>query len=116
MSETNGTGIEYPTIELGGKLYIVKFTRGGIMYRLSKAGVDITTLGTARGFSSIIDMLHAALFGQYLGDAESLAELVINENKTSVVSNAINEALGKAFPPTQTTAAGAAEPAAAPVQ
>ncbi len=116
MSETNGTGIIYPTVELGGRLYQVKFTRGGIMYRLSKAGVDLAMLGTTKGFATMIDTLHAALFGQYLGDAESLAELVLAEDKSVQVADAVTEALKKAFPPTQTPAAVTAENSAAKIQ
>ena len=34
----NGTGVDYPTIELGGKTYTVKFSRG-MLYRMHKQGV-----------------------------------------------------------------------------
>jgi len=116
MSDTNGTGVVYPTVELGGRIYVVKFTRGGILYRLSKAGVDLAALGTVHGFATIIDTLHAALFGQYVGDAESLAELVLAEDKAEQVGEAVSEALKKAFPPIQTPAAGPADQIAAPIQ
>lgn len=105
---TNATGIEYPTLELGGKVYTVKFTRGGLMYRLNKAGTSMTALGSDRSFSAYIDILHAALFGQFDGSPEDLAEIVMDESKFTTVAEAINEAIKKVFPPTQAPADGTA--------
>ena len=34
------TGVDYPTIELGGKMYTVKFTRG-LLYQLDKQGIKV---------------------------------------------------------------------------
>lgn len=101
----NGTGIIYPVIELGGIKYTVKFSRGGILYRLSKSGTSLADLtGGSKNFSAVIDVLHAALFSQFQGSAEDLAELVMTEGKTAEVAQAIGEALKKVFPPTQVTA------------
>lgn len=112
MSE-NGTGIIYPTIELGGKFYTVKFTRGGLLYRLSRSGTSLSDLTSgSKNFASVIDVLHAALYGQYAGTAEDLAELVLSENKTGELSMVIGEALKKVFPPTQVTAEVTAGPTA----
>jgi len=113
MSETNGTGIIYPTITLGGIEYSIKFTRGALFYRLSKAGVDLNDLTSPKGFATMIDVLKAVITPAFTGDSESLAELVLNEGKSLAVGDAIREALGKAFPPTQTPAAGTAESKAA---
>lgn len=112
---TNATGIEYPTLELGGKLYTVKFTRGGLMYRLNKAGTSLAALGSERSFSAYIDILHAALFGQYDGTPEDLAEIVMAEEKLPQLADAVNNAIKKAFPPSQAPAAGTAGLPAAPV-
>lgn len=112
MSEINGTGIEYPKIELGGKVYTVKFTRGGILYRLNKNGTSLSDLGGAKSFATLIDVFHAALHGQFKGTAEELAELVVSEEKIATVDSVVAEALKKAFPPTQ-AAAVAADPEAA---
>lgn len=101
MSEhLNGTGVQYPTLTLGGHTYTLKFTRGAIMYRLSKTGSQIADLGTAKSFSTLMDLLHAALYGQYAGSVEDLAELVMAEQAIESVNVAIGEALKKAFPPT----------------
>ena len=116
MDNINGTGVEYPTIELGGKVYTVRFTRGGILYRLNKNGINLAELGGARSFSTLIDVFHAALHGQYAGTPEDLAELVVSEEKAQAVDTAVAEALKKVFPPTQTAAVAAVEPAAPAVQ
>lgn len=110
---TNGTGIVYPTIELGGKTYTVKFTRGGLLYRLSKSGTNIADLrNSPRYISTLIECLHAALFDQFGGTPIELAELVYDEDKISLVDQVVAEALKKVFPsPTK----AAVEPEA-PVQ
>jgi hypothetical protein len=111
MSELNGSGIIYPTIELGGVRYVIKFTRGGLLYRLSKGGVSFADLASNKSFSAVMDILHAALFGQYDRSAEDLADLVMSEGKFAEVSEVIQDAIKKVFPPTE--AAPAAEPIAA---
>ncbi len=101
---SNGTGIDYPTIELGGKTYTVKFTRGGLLYRLSKSGSSLADLRTNKNFATLIDILHAALHGQYDGTSLELAELISSSDdwieKYKQMDEAINEAIKKAFPPT----------------
>lgn len=101
MANENGTGIIYPTITLGGIEYTVKFTRGGIVYRMSKAGVSISELGNPKtSFGALVDILHAAL-PDYKGMNEDLANLVLSEDKAGEASRLIAEALGKVFPPSQ---------------
>ncbi len=114
MANLNGTGIQYPTLELGGVTYTVKFSRGGILYRLSKSGTNLSDLraGSGKSFATVIDVLHAALFDQYMGDAESLAELVMSEDKIALASEVVSEALKKVFPPTPVAAPPADQPAA----
>ncbi len=118
MSETNGSGIIYPTIELGGVTYVVKFTRGGLLYRLSKSATNLSDLASGpRSLAAVVDVFHAALFGQYNGTPEELAELVLAEDKLAQVSGIVADSLKKVFPPTQTPAAGTADlTAAAQVQ
>lgn len=110
---SNGTGIDYPTVELGGKTYTVKFTRGGLLYRLSKTGTNLADLtGTGKRFSAVMDVLHAAFFGQYDGTVEELAELVFSEEKMTEVGAALDEALKKVFPVPPTAATESAEASA----
>ncbi len=114
MSETNGTGIIYPTITLGGIEYTLKFTRGALLYRLGKAGVNTDNLGgNLHNFSVGIDILRVIATPDIKMDAESLAELVLEEGKSVELASVISEAMGKAFPPTQQAAAGAAGTTAA---
>lgn len=108
---SNGTGITYPTIELGGKVYTVKFTRGGLLYRLSKQGTNLADLRGSRNFATLVDVLFAGLYGQYEGTSEDLAELILSENKSSAMDEVIAEALKKVTPSTN-AAAAAAEPIA----
>lgn len=108
MENTNGTGITYPTLELGGKTYTVKFSRGGMLYRLSKTGTNLADLKGQKSFATLVDVLHAALFGQYQGTSEELADLLLSEGKAMAAGEAVSEALKKAFPPTQPIAEAAA--------
>ena len=101
MSQTNGSGLQFPTLELGGVTYIVKFTRGGLLYRLNKAGASMADLGGQKSFAASIDLLHAALYGQFLGTPEELADLVLSEEKILQIGEVLGEALKKVFPPTQ---------------
>lgn len=107
---TEDTGIIYPTIELGGTTYTVKFTRGGLLYRLEKSGTAIADCLNLASFAKAIDLLHAALWGQFKGTAEDLAEIVLNEGKIAAVSLVLTEALKKVSPPTQSAAAVAEAP------
>lgn len=106
---SNGTGIEYPTIELGGVVYTVKFTRGGLLYDLSKSGSRISDLRTNKNLATLVDILHAGIFGQYIGSQKDLCELVYEEDKIKLVDEVISEALKKVFPPTSSAAAVAVE-------
>jgi len=84
MSVLNGTGITYPEIELGGKKYTVKFTRG-MIYRMGKAGVSFSPRLTGSPdaqlitmeFSQLIDVLHLAI--DFPGTHEELAELAYDK-------------------------------------
>ena len=116
MSQTNGSGLEFPTLELGGKMYIVKFTRGGLLYRLNKNGAELN-LGGPKTISATVDLLYAALWNQFQGTPEDLADLVFGEEKMLLVGQVLGEALKKVFPPTPIPAAAPADqPAAPPVQ
>lgn len=116
MSETNGSGIQYPTLELGGKTYVVKFTRGALLYRLGRKGLSFEHLMNGANFATIIDFLHAALSGQYQGTEEDLADVVLNEGKTLEVGAALAEAVKKASPSDPNPAAEPAGQPAPPVQ
>lgn len=104
---SNGTGITYPTIELGGKTYTVKFTRGGLLYRLSKQGVNLASLNSVNRFATLVDILFAGLYGQYEGTSEDLAELVLSENKSANMDDVIAEALKKVTPSSSAATAAA---------
>lgn len=105
----NGSGIEYPTLELGGKTYVIKFTRGGLLYRMSKNGADPRDLAGPKSIAAVIDILHATLFGQFDGSPEQLADIVFSEGKFQASSDAVLDAVKKVFPPTQTVAGGTAD-------
>lgn len=97
MSQNNGTGIEYPTIELGGKTYTVKFSRG-LLYRLAKAGVKIETRQIAGGvsmpFEILVDAYHV-LIG-FEGSHEELAEMMFDKRGEAL--NKLLVAVGKTLP------------------
>lgn len=105
MSE-NGTGVQYPTIELGGQTYTVKFSRA-MLYRLGKAGVKFSPQfkapegdkpgGIQMDFAQVVDVLHLAIGFQ--GTHDDLAELVFDKRNEAV--SAIMLAWGKAFPSPQ---------------
>lgn len=109
MNESN---IEYPTLSLGGVDYIVKFTRGAMIYRVAKSGANFAHLygaDPAKRLAAVIDCLHAALFEQFTGTPDQLAELVIGENKIAEATTALLMTMGKVFPPTQAAAAAEGE-------
>ena len=98
----NGTGVEYPTIELGGVNYTVKFSRG-MLYRMGKQGVSFSPKFPGEGkvsmdFSQIVDLL--CLATGFPGTHEDMAELVYEKRNEAVA--ALMAAWGKAFPPPQT--------------
>ena len=95
----NGTGVDYPTIELGGKTYTVKFSRG-MLYRMHKQGVvfapQVKAGQVLMQFAPLVDVLHLAI--GFDGTHEELAELVYDKRNDAV--SALMVAWGKAFPPT----------------
>jgi hypothetical protein len=78
------TGAEYPTIELGGTIYEVKFTRG-LMYRLDKAGIQFAPKLSRTGgvvnsecsISTLMDTLHMAI--GFPGTIDELVELAFDK-------------------------------------
>ena len=97
MSELNGTGIEYPTITIGGKVYTVKLTRAAL-YRLGKAGIKINfqTAGDKAlfDFSNLVDIFH--LVCGFAGTHEELAELLFDQRNE--FATVLMAALGKIKP------------------
>ena len=97
----NGTGVDYPTIELGGKTYTVKFSRG-MLYRMGKLGVVFAPkLDAGRitmDFAQIVDLAHLAT--GFKGTHDELAELLYDKRNDALT--ALMAAWGKAFPPSQT--------------
>ena len=92
MSDLNGSGIEYPKIELGGKTYTVKFT-GYAQYRMQKAGIVFSPafLNEGKqysiGFSNLIDVL--AICIDFKGTTEELSNLVYPIDKRNEVGLAL---------------------------
>ena len=92
MEPMNGSGVEYPKVELGGVTYEVKFTRG-LIYRIDQAGISFTPRFSDQGkqvqlsFSNLINVLRMAI--SFPGTAEELAELAYdkrNEITTALVN------------------------------
>jgi hypothetical protein len=108
----NGTGIIYPTIELGGVTYELKLTRDRIRFRMSDAGCNISDLRVVgvRSFAVIVRFLHCLISPTFAGTIEDLAEVIGGEEKLQEASLFLAEAIKKAFPPTLQ----AAPPAEAP--
>jgi hypothetical protein len=105
----NGTGVDYPTLELGGKAYTVKFSRG-ILYRMGKLGVvfnpRVANNQVTMSFTAVVDVMHAVI--GFEGTHEDLAELVYDKRGDCV--SALMVAWGKAFPPTPQAQAPAEKP------
>jgi hypothetical protein len=102
MNELNGTGVEHPTVTLGGKQYTVKFTRGSLAYRMSKLGVSFADLAPGpRNFSALVDIFYAALTPQFEGTPEEFAGVVLAEQKVLELDAIVGAAIKKVFPPTQ---------------
>ena len=115
--ENNGTGILYPTIELGGATFTLRFTRGALLYRLSRRGVTTADLNVpAKSFGALVEVLHATMEPQFLGTHEQLAEIMeaAGIDKLRAYRAAVDEALGKVFPPIARPAAET-KPEAAPL-
>lgn len=81
------TGVDYPTIELGGKTYEVKFTRG-LLYQLDKHGIkfnpQFANNSATCGLSAIVDTLRLAI--GFEGSAEELAELVYDKRDEALTA------------------------------
>ncbi len=100
----NGTGVEHPTIELGGRVYTVRMERG-MLYDMAKLGIKYApkftpseenpAVGTiSMDLVQIVDMLH--LMTGFTGTHRQLTELVYDKRSEAV--SVIAEAWGKAFP------------------
>jgi hypothetical protein len=106
----NGTGIEYPTLKLGEIVYTLKFTRGTLLFRLSKAGVKLPDrMNPDRSVAATVETLAMVMQPQFVGTHEELTDLILDEDKMREASIALNIALGKVFPPTQVAAGTAGE-------
>lgn len=96
----NGTGVEYPTIELGGQQYTVRFSRA-MIYRMGKAGVSFAPKVDGQNikmdFAQVVDVLHLAIGFQ--GTQDELAELVYDKRGEAIT--VLLQAWGKAFPSPQ---------------
>lgn len=109
---TNGTGVQYPHITLGGVDYELKFTREVLYYRLSKAGLDLGNLGDRlKNLAAVCDIVHALIGRSFSGTAEDVAQMILAEDKIRECATAIAEALGKVLPPAQPTQVTATEEA-----
>jgi len=101
----NGTGVVYPTIELGGVTYELRITRGALLYRISKNQIDMNDLGQdsdpRKRVAAVFDVLHAIVAGKFQGSIEDLADLVITEGKMKDAATAVLLAVGKVFPPAE---------------
>lgn len=101
--EYQGTGIEFPKITLGGVEYELKFTRGALLYRISRKGIAMADLSNAnKRFACLFDILHAIISDKFSGTADDLASMAYEEDgKMKEIDAAVSVALGKAFPSTQ---------------
>ena len=101
----NGTGIVYPTIEIEGKSYELKVSRGTLLYRLSARGVNLVDInrGDFKSYAAVMDVLFALIQdqGAPYPNAEALAGAVqeLGSDKVREIGNAVRTAVGKAFPP-----------------
>ena len=81
------TGIDYPTIELGGKTYQVKFNRA-LLYQLDKRGIAFNPQfrngGATCGLAAIIDTMQLAI--GFEGTADELAELVYDKRDEALTA------------------------------
>jgi hypothetical protein len=100
MSELNGTGVEYPTIELGGKTYTVKFT-GAAMRKMEKAGLQFRpsvveqadgNKGVSIGFSNLVDVLMTCI--PFQGTVDELADLAWPKVKRDEIATALMQGWG----------------------
>jgi hypothetical protein len=95
--EPIGSGVEYPTIELGGKTYPVKFSEYA-QYKLSKQGIAFAPAfidgGKAYriGFANLVDVL--ALCIEWHGTIEELCKIVYPKAKRDEVGQVLMAAWG----------------------
>ncbi len=96
------TGILFPEVELAGVKYTLKFTREVLLYRLSRRGLDVGNLNVRlKALAAVVDFTYALIEDRFVGTADDLAQIILQENKVAVCADAIRDALGKVFPPTQ---------------
>jgi hypothetical protein len=97
MSELNGSGIEYPKIELGGVVHAVKFTEYA-QYKMSKLGIAFAPefLNEGKqyriGFSNLVDVL--ALCIDWKGSTEELCRLAYPKAKRDEIGQVLMAAWG----------------------
>jgi|SRR5215831_4986972 len=109
-----GSGIQYPTIEIAGKTYTVKFSRAAF-YRLGKAGFDLRQFAPLKdgliAFSILFDLLHAAIADQLPVklETEELVDMALPidmpheaaRKRLEEIGSIVREAFSKIAPPPQ---------------
>lgn len=102
------TGATYPTVELGGVLYEVKFTRS-MIYRMDKAGIKFSPEfidggkgGVKLSFSNLVDVLKVAI--DFPGTADELSEMAYDKRNaiTTILMNAWGNLLRSSKAPVAT--------------
>lgn len=103
---------EFPSIELGGKTYQLKFTRGAL-FRLDDAGISFNPAFTPAGYSiklaNLIRTLHIVI--GFAGTHEELAELAFD--RRNEIGALLVQAWGKVLLPSlqlRTSALAVANP------
>ena len=127
MAQTDTPPIAYPTLEIGGRTYSLKFALGA-RYRLELAGVNASNISAGilqeiaagRNISLVLKLAAAALGTQDGGTwipagltAEALADS-LPEARLGEVGAAVLEALVKAYPPPAKAPTAAGEQATGP--
>jgi hypothetical protein len=97
MNKQEATGVDYPTIDLGGKEYEVKYTKAAA-YKLSVAGVDLSSV--QRGDRNIVPF-HQIVNGililtAFPGTTDELAEILFDRQQEAL--NKITVAASKILP------------------
>lgn len=100
----------YPTVELAGQKYVVKFRCGDAIRLKAEHGIDLFALQSEKmrgtdGVDSIIKLLRAGLAHQVTYSVEELSDM-IPLDQIRAIDKIVAEAIKKAFP-TPTTAAPA---------